>query len=163
MCDLLKWGFEPNYKHWEYHGESLCDSSFDNDDDFEVDDNVLGGNSEGNDDAQTYFMLHDMHQSLNIDKDNELEELEKPTNSDTDTDDNEEEYQTDENDNNEDEDSDDTFHIDGANLEHTKEVILDIARRLYRSHRCRLHQHFKQFETIEMALEHKPHDLSTED
>ncbi|KAL2347974.1 hypothetical protein Fmac_001974 [Flemingia macrophylla] len=35
----------------------------------------------------------------------ELEEIEKPTNSDTDTDDNEEKYQTDENDNNEDEDS----------------------------------------------------------
>ncbi|KAL2344221.1 hypothetical protein Fmac_005506 [Flemingia macrophylla] len=56
-----------------------------------------------------------------------------------------------------------TFHIDGANLEHTKEVILDTVRRLYRSHKCRLHQHFKKFETIDMALEHKPHDLSTED
>ncbi|KAL2325486.1 hypothetical protein Fmac_024544 [Flemingia macrophylla] len=57
----------------------------------------------------------------------------------------------------------DTFYIDGANLEHTNEVILDTVTRLYQSHRCRLHQHFKQFEAIEMALEYKPQDLSTKD
>lgn len=55
----------------------------------------------------------------------------------------------------------DTFDID--NTEHNKDVILHTARRLYRSHRCRLHQHFKQYETNEIALKHIPDDVSEED
>ncbi|XP_057425376.1 uncharacterized protein LOC130718765 [Lotus japonicus] len=65
MHDLLKWGFEPSYERWEYHGESLSDASSDNDagNDCDVD-------LEISDNSQTYSMLHDMHQSLNMDRGN---------------------------------------------------------------------------------------------
>ncbi|KAJ1409113.1 Transposase-associated domain [Sesbania bispinosa] len=68
MHDLLKWGFEPSYKHWEYHGESSGDSLSDDDSNSKGEDVDFGVNLEGNDDAQTYSMLHDMHQSLNVDR-----------------------------------------------------------------------------------------------
>ncbi|XP_057451963.1 uncharacterized protein LOC130743752 [Lotus japonicus] len=65
MHDLLKWGFEPSYERWEYHGESLSDASSDNDagNDCDVD-------LETSDNAQTYSMIYDMHQSLNMDRGN---------------------------------------------------------------------------------------------
>ncbi|KAG5080563.1 hypothetical protein JHK86_004628 [Glycine max] len=55
----------------------------------------------------------------------------------------------------------DTF--DGVDAEHTKDVILFIAGRLYQSYRCRLHQYFKKYETMELASENKPNDLSVQD
>ncbi|XP_057443879.1 uncharacterized protein LOC130736038 [Lotus japonicus] len=60
MHDLLKWGFEPSYERWEYHGERVSDSSSDNDSHSEDEDNDYDVNLQGNDDAQTYSMLHDM-------------------------------------------------------------------------------------------------------
>ncbi|KAJ1405269.1 Transposase-associated domain [Sesbania bispinosa] len=45
MHDLLKWGFEPSYKHWEYHGESSGDSLSDNDSNFKDEDDDFGVNS----------------------------------------------------------------------------------------------------------------------
>ena len=51
------------------HVVDASDSSSDHDDDFEHDANVLGANVEMVDDTQTYSMLHDMHQSLNMDGD----------------------------------------------------------------------------------------------
>ena len=55
----------------------------------------------------------------------------------------------------------DTFDID--NTKHNRDVIIDTAKRLYRNHRCRFHKHFSQYKTNEIALEHKPDDLSDED
>ena len=31
------------------------------------------------------------------------------------------------------------FYVDGADIEHTKDVILFTVGRLYQNHRCRLH------------------------
>ncbi|XP_057445352.1 uncharacterized protein LOC130737561 [Lotus japonicus] len=53
--------------------------------------------------------------------------------------------------------------FDIEQTDHNKAVILATADRLYRSHRGRLHQHFKQYETNEIALEHKPDELSEGD
>ncbi|XP_057443008.1 uncharacterized protein LOC130734559 isoform X2 [Lotus japonicus] len=53
------------------------------------------------------------------------------------------------------------FDIDQT--DHNKDVILATTERLNRSHRGRLHQHFKQYETNEIALEHKPGELSEGD
>ncbi|XP_057414879.1 uncharacterized protein LOC130709518 isoform X2 [Lotus japonicus] len=53
------------------------------------------------------------------------------------------------------------FDIDQT--DHNKAVILATAERLYRSHRGRLHQHFKQYETNEITLKHKPDELSEGD
>ena len=81
--DLLKWGFEPTYKCWEYHGESSADSSSDSGGD-NNDDNDFGASDERSDDAQTYSMLHDMYQSSNMDKDHVFDQpmpnniIEKP-------------------------------------------------------------------------------------
>ncbi|XP_045820098.1 uncharacterized protein LOC123913411 [Trifolium pratense] len=55
----------------------------------------------------------------------------------------------------------DTFDID--NTTHNNDVILETAKRLYRNHRCRFHQHFSQYNTNEIALKHKPEDISEED
>ncbi|RHN82113.1 putative transposase, Ptta/En/Spm, plant [Medicago truncatula] len=55
----------------------------------------------------------------------------------------------------------DTFDID--NTKHNRDVIIDTAKRLYRNHRCRFRKHFSQYKTNEIALEHKPDDLSDED
>ncbi|RDY13505.1 hypothetical protein CR513_01561, partial [Mucuna pruriens] len=51
-----------------------------------------------------------------------------------------------------------TFDIDNPSTEHNKEVILETTRRLYQSQRCKPHQHFKQYKTMNMDLdlEHKP-------
>ncbi|XP_057444022.1 uncharacterized protein LOC130736194 [Lotus japonicus] len=55
----------------------------------------------------------------------------------------------------------DTFDIDQT--EHNKEIILNTAKRLYGSHKGKLHEHFKKYEINEMALEHKPDEISEED
>lgn len=70
MNDLLRWGFEPSYEHWEYHGESSDDQLSDEDCDSKEDDNNSSGNLERSDDAQTFSMLYDMHQSFNADRGN---------------------------------------------------------------------------------------------
>ncbi|KHN46626.1 hypothetical protein glysoja_043368, partial [Glycine soja] len=49
----------------------------------------------------------------------------------------------------------DSFDIDDTSTEHTKKVILDTAKRLYRTHKCKLHRHFQKHEIPEEALENK--------
>ncbi|RZB71498.1 hypothetical protein D0Y65_036117 [Glycine soja] len=44
-----------------------------------------------------------------------------------------------------------------------KIVTKVLAERLYRIHRCRLHQYFKKYETTQLTLENKPNDLSVQD
>ena len=70
MQDLLKWGFEPSCECWEYHGESSSDSSSNNDTNYRDNDNDYDADIGINDDTQSYSMLHDMHQSLNMDRGN---------------------------------------------------------------------------------------------
>ncbi|XP_060213848.1 uncharacterized protein LOC132641015 [Lycium barbarum] len=54
--DLLKWGIDPTYDRWIFHGES--DSSSD-------DEINSGADSDlGNDDASTFEMLHDMYRGF---------------------------------------------------------------------------------------------------
>ncbi|WJX84039.1 hypothetical protein P8452_66650 [Trifolium repens] len=55
----------------------------------------------------------------------------------------------------------DAFDID--NTTHNREVILFTAKRLYRNHRCRFHQHFSQYKTNAIALEHRPDDVGEDD
>lgn len=55
----------------------------------------------------------------------------------------------------------DTFEIELT--DHNRDVILEAAQRLYRSHRTRLRQHFQIYETNEQALENKPDEVSEED
>nr|XP_009774132.1 PREDICTED: uncharacterized protein LOC104224223 [Nicotiana sylvestris] len=54
--DLLRWGIDPTYDRWIYHGES--DSSSDDEINFDTDSNF------GNDDARTFEMLHDMYRGV---------------------------------------------------------------------------------------------------
>lgn len=56
-----------------------------------------------------------------------------------------------------------TLDIDSTSTEHTKEVILDTTKRLYRNHICKIHRHFHKYETPEEALENKSKDSSDED
>lgn len=66
---LLDFGFEPSYDNWEYHGESSDDSSSDSD--LKDADNIgYGADHERSDDAQTFNMLYDMHQSFNANREN---------------------------------------------------------------------------------------------
>lgn len=51
-----------------------------------------------------------------------------------------------------------THDIDSTSTEHTKEVILDTTKRLYRNHICKIHRHFHKYETPEEALENKSKD-----
>lgn len=54
--DLLKWGIDPTYNRWIFHGES--DSSSDD----EINSNA--NSYLENDDDATYEMLHDMYQGV---------------------------------------------------------------------------------------------------
>nr|XP_009763601.1 PREDICTED: uncharacterized protein LOC104215487 isoform X1 [Nicotiana sylvestris] len=54
--DLLRWGIDPTYDRWIYHGEP--DSSSEEETNSDTNSNL------GNDDARTFEMLHDMYRGV---------------------------------------------------------------------------------------------------
>ncbi|MED6182378.1 hypothetical protein PIB30_116654 [Stylosanthes scabra] len=63
---LLRWGMEPSYIKWEFHGECSFDDESSSHFSNQEDDASL------NDYDQVYSMLHDMYKSSNVDNDNEF-------------------------------------------------------------------------------------------
>ncbi|GAU37278.1 hypothetical protein TSUD_160290 [Trifolium subterraneum] len=73
-CHLHRWGFEPSYENWEYHGESSSDSS-DDSDSMDIEDDIGNGvDHEMSDDPQIFNMLYEMHRSTNANREEVFED-----------------------------------------------------------------------------------------